>query len=96
MAREKTWNFKTWLDGIDVDSAVEMSAIYRTVKGEVGYTYKLIPINGGNFLLRADLYDVDLILTPKSRDAFVCHMDSLYELGVEGQATYELAIAKPD
>lgn len=96
MIREKTTDFNAWLDEAGVDTAEEMSCVYRTVRGERDYSYELISINGGNFLLRSASSDVDLFLTPRSKEAFLRFADSLYELGVEGQAAFEHAMSKED
>ena len=91
-------DFAGWLDQEGFDTAEDLLQVYRPVRdGETGWTYTLEPIRKGalgRFLLKGGAEN--LLLTQKSRDAFVEYMDSLYELGVEGQAAFEHAMAKDD
>lgn len=91
-------DFVGWLDQEGLESAEELLQVYRPVKDEEdGWAYSLQPIEKGpkgRFLLKGG--SEDLLLTEKSRGAFVDYMDSLYELGVDGQAVFEHAMAKAD
>lgn len=91
-------DFKGWLDSEGLDTAEDMLQVYRPVKdGEPGWTYEIEPITTGapgRFLLKGGADD--LLLTVASREAFRKYMDSLYELGIEGQAMFEHAMARDD
>lgn len=91
-------DFAGWLDQEGFDTAEDLLQVYRPVRNaEKGWKYTLEPIRKGTrerFLLKGGVED--LLLTQKSRDAFAEYMDSIYELGVEGQAAFEHAMAKDD
>lgn len=92
-----TTDFKAWLDEEGIECAEEMVGLYRTVAGtDSGYGYELKPAAGGKNTYLTGTSDTGLVLTPKSRDAFVRYMDSLYEGGVEAQAYFDHAMAKDD
>lgn len=91
-------DFKAWLDEEGFDTAEEMLQVYRPVKdSEPGWTYEIEPIaNGAAGRVLVTGGKNNLLLTEVSRKAFVKYMDSLYELGVEGQAMFEHAMARDD
>lgn len=92
------FDFVGWLDQEGFDTAEDLLQVYRPVRNaEKGWKYTLETIQKGSrkrFLLKGGVED--LLLTQKSREAFVEYMDSIYELGVEGQAAFEHAMAKDD
>ena len=90
-------DYKAWLDAENIDTAEDMLQIYRPVKDdETGWVYTIVPVRGvsPNVIVKGGKND--LLLTPKSRDAFVKYMDSLFELGVEGQYALDHAMEKND
>ena len=91
-------DFKEWLDEEGIETAEDLLQVYRPVKdSEPGWAYEIEPITKGTpgrVLLKGG--SDDLLLTPTSRQAFVRYMDSFYELGVEGQAMFEHAMARDD
>lgn len=91
-------DFKGWLDEEGFDTAEDLLQVYRPVKNsETGWMYEIVPITkgaSGRILLKGGAND--LLLTSTSREAFVKYMDSFYELGVEGQAMFEHAMARDD
>ena len=90
-------DYKAWLDAEGIDTAEDMLQIYRPVKsGETGWAYSAVPARDGspNVIVRGG--EDDLLLTPKSREAFVKYMDSQFELGVEGQCALDHAMEKND
>ena len=94
---EPMTDFKVWLENEGIETAEDMLQVYRPVKdSETGWQYELEPAKGGNgnYILKGG--DRNLVLTPKSRDAFVKHMDSRFELGVEGQYALDHAMQKDD
>ena len=89
--------FEDWLAEEGIETAEEMLAVYRPVKDdETGWKYTVIPAKGpaGNVIVTGGFND--LFLTPKSREAFIKHMDSKYELGVEAQYAFDHAMEKDD
>ena len=88
-------DFKAWLDFESIETAEDMLQVYRPVKdNEKGWKYSLSPVPtgpSGSYVLSGDL-----LLTSKSREAFIKYMDSLFESGVEGQYAYEHAMGKDD
>ena len=90
-------DFKDWLEQEGIETAEDMLSVYRPVKdNETGWQYTVQPARGssGNVILTGG--NNDLVLTPKSRDAFIKYMDSQFETGVEGEAAFEHAMAKDD
>ena len=91
-------DFKEWLALKGVETAEDMLQVYRPVKdNEKGWQYLLSPVltgPSGRYILSGG--DEDLLLTSKSREAFIKYMDSMFELGVEGQYAYEHAMGKDD
>ena len=91
-------DFKEWLALEGVETAEDMLQVYRPVKdNEKGWKYSLSPVptgSSGRYILSGG--DEDLLLTSKSREAFIKYMDSMFELGVEGQYAYEHAMGKDD
>lgn len=91
-------DYKAWLDAEGIDTAEDMLQIYRPVKDdETGWVYEIMPARGvssPNVIVKGG--KTDLLLTPKSREAFVKHMDSLFESGVEGQYAFDHAMEKND
>lgn len=90
-------DYKAWLDAENIETAEDMLQIYRPVaSGETGWTYSVVPARGGapNVIVKGG--EDDLLLTPKSRGAFVKYMDSLFELGVDGQYALDHAMEKND
>lgn len=94
---ETITDFKAWLDNESIETAEEMLQVYRPVKdAETGWQYELRPVAGGsgNFILFGG--DCNLVLTPRSREAFIKYMNSRFELGVEGQYALDHAMEKND
>jgi hypothetical protein len=90
-------DFKDWLELEGIETADDMLSVYRPVKNnETGWQYALGPAKGssGNVILTGGCND--LVLTPKSRDAFIKYMDSKFETGVEEEAAFEHAMARDD
>ena len=89
-------DFKAWLDQENIESAEEMLHVYRPVAdNETGWKYEVMPTKkSGNVIIEGG--EEPLLLTEKSRAAFVKYMDSLYETGVECQAAFEHAMARND
>ena len=91
-------DYKEWLELEGIETAEDMLQVYRPVKdNEKGWKYSLSPVRtgtAGRYVLSGG--DEDLLLTSKSIAAFVKYMDSLFELGVEGQYAYEHAMDKDD
>lgn len=90
-------DYKDWLDAEGIEMAEDMLQVYRPVANkENGWKYEIKPARGGADRVILTGGENDLLLTEKSRAAFVKYMDSLYELGVEGQAADEYAMAQND
>lgn len=90
-------DFKAWLDQEDIQSAEDMLQIYRPVtNNEKGWMYEVKPAKGNKGGVIIEGGEEPLLLTEKSRTAFVKYMDSLYETGVECQAAFEYAISQND
>ena len=90
-------DYKAWLDAENIETAEDMLQIYRPVKGgETGWTYSVVPVRGTSQNVIVKGGEDDLLLTPKSREAFVKYMDSLFELGVDGQYALDHAMQKDD
>lgn len=91
-------DYAAWLERQGIESVEEMLQIYRPVAfGETGWTYELVPVEtgpAGRYILKGGAED--LLLTEKSKSAFVKYMDSLYELGIEAQAMFDHAMSKND
>ena len=91
-------DYAAWLEEQGIECAEDMLQVYRPVaSGESGWNYELIPVEtgpSGRYILKGG--DNDLLLTEKSRGAFIKYMDSLYEIGVECQAAFEHAMSKED
>ncbi len=74
-------DYKAWLDAENIETAEDMLQIYRPVNsGETGWTYSVVPARGGSPNVIVKGGEDDLLLTPKSREAFIKYMDSLFEL----------------
>lgn len=88
-------DFKEWLDNQSgIDGAEDLLQIFRPIADrEDGWQYTMKE-DGDGFVVSGG--EGCLFLTQRSRDAFIRYMDSLYELGVEGQAAFEHAMAKND
>lgn len=93
MAREV--DFKEWLENqYGIDGAEDLLQIYRPIANqEDGWMYSMVP-EGDGYVVRGG--EKELYLTQRSRDAFVKYMDSLHELGVEGQAAFDKAMRRED
>lgn len=93
MAREV--DFKEWLENQPgIDGAEDLLQIYRPIADqEDGWMYTMKE-EGDGFVVSGG--EGELFLTQRSRSAFIRYMDSMYELGVEGQAAFEHAMAKND
>ena len=90
-------DFKEWLGQEDIKTAEEMLSVFRPVKNnEKGWKYTLEPARGSSENVILTGGDNDLVLTPKSRDAFIKYMDSQFETGVEGQAAFDHAMERND
>ena len=91
-------DYVVWLEEQGIECAEDMQQIYRPVAfGETGWAYELVPIetgSAGRYILKGGTED--LLLTEKSKSAFVKYMDSFYELGVEAQAMFDHAMSKDD
>ena len=91
-------DYVAWLDEQGIECAEDMQQIYRPVAfGEQGWAYELVSVEtgpAGRYILKGG--SNDLLLTEKSKDAFVKYMDSHYELGVEAQAMFDHAMSKDD
>ena len=87
-------DFKAWLDDQGIECAEDMLQIYRPVSAsETGWAYSVSP-EGCGYVVRGG--EQELFLTDRSRAAFVRYMDSLFELGVEGQYMFDHAMSKDD
>ncbi len=90
-------DYQAWLDAEGIETAEEMLQAYRPVaNNETGWKYAIKPARGASGQVILTGGENDLLLTEKSRAAFIKYMNSRYELGVEGQAAYEYAMAKKD
>ena len=90
-------DFKAWIGNENLETAEDMLHIYRPVKdGESGWSYTITSAKGSSSNIIVKGGEDDLLLTPRSRAAFVKYMDSLYETGVECQAAFEHAMARND
>lgn len=94
---ETMTDYKEWLQNENIESAEDMLQVYRPVKDlEPGWQYEMKPARGntGNYILLGG--SANLVLTPLAREAFVKHMDSKFELGVDGQYALDHAMEKND
>lgn len=90
-------DYQAWLDTEGFETAEDMLQVYRPVaNNETGWKYEIKPARGSSGRVILTGGENDLLLTEKSRAAFIKYMNSRYELGVEGQAAYESAMAKND
>ena len=90
-------DYKEWLDGEHIEEAEDMLQVYRPVaNNETGWKYKVEPAKGetGNVIVTGG--ENVLVLTPKSRKAFLEYMNSQYEFGVESQDEFDRAMRKND
>lgn len=91
---ERVTDFKSWLDNQGLEGAEDMLQVYRPVSAsETGWAYSIIP-EGVGYVVKGG--EEELFLTERSRMAFTKYMDSLYELGVEGQYMFDHAMSKDD
>lgn len=93
MAREL--DFAEWLENqTGIECAEDLLQIFRPVAAqEEGWLYTMRE-EGEGYVVSGG--EGELYLTKRSRAAFVRYMNSMYELGVEGQAAFEHAMSKND
>lgn len=92
-----TTNFEEWLNTEGIETAEDMLQIYRPLTtGEKGWMYEIKSAKGSTSNVIVTGGKDVLVLTTKSRKAFIKHMDSKFELGVEGQYALDHAMEKND
>ena len=93
-----TQDYKGWLERIDFDlddRFAEVYRLYRTIKdvdGDYGVSFRM---EGENMLVRYPPdSDFELLLTPEKRNEFAIYLDSLFELGVDGEWSMRQAMGQ--
>lgn len=90
-------DYKEWLDGEHIEEAEDMLQVYRPVaNNETGWKYKVKSAKGETSNVIVTGGENVLLLTPKSRKAFLEYMNSLYEFDVESQDEFDRAMRKND
>lgn len=94
-------DFVRWLDSLDLDLNDDFDAIYElhtaVSNGSSAGNFTVEDVDDGKKKISSGVYDVgDLVLDDDVRMAFASYIDSLFELGIEGEAGFRHALAKED
>lgn len=103
MANGETSDYKSWFDGLDVDLSAdfeEIHSLYSAVQSNTG-GYAEVQLQGPDpdgaiRVTMPDRSEEKLVLSAGKRDEFLNYLDSLYDLTVEGERAFRLAMEKDD
>lgn len=89
-------DFKEWFENEGLATAGEIVQIYRPLAGTDtdDYVYSVTRNNAGNYVVTGG--EEVLVLTEKSRKAFLSFMNALYEEGIEARDAFEQAMSHND
>ena len=90
-------DFKVWFENLDIDGDIEeIHSLYHAVKdNDSAYGYE-IDWNGERMFVSSSNADETLLLTEKSRGAFIKYLDSRSESEVDIERDFQRAMQKDD
>ena len=82
--------FEKWLKGLEIEDHNDIYCLYRAVKEKRNEREFIFKTNeSGNYTLTCNYFDLDLILTEKSRKYFLKHIEEKYAQG-DMESWYEM------